>query len=306
MFKKYQHVEKFGNDEVLGIELGKAYIFPKLDGTNASLWQANEFNDYPYSEGVPFICGGSRNRQLTIDNDNAGFYKECLFDSRYEYWFNKYSHLRLYGEWLVPHTIKTYREDAWHKFYIFDVYNDKTDSYLTYEEYKPLLEEFDLDYIPPLAIIKNGTYESFVHQLSNNILFIKDGEGVGEGIVIKNYDFYNKFGKQVWAKIITSEFKEKHYKEMGCPESEKTMLEERISNDYVTTALVDKTYAKIHNEMDGWTSKYIPRLLETIYHDLITEELWSILKEYKNPTINFTTLKHFVVGRIKQIKQEVF
>ena len=293
-FRKYLHVEKWGNDEVLGIELGKAYVFPKLDGTNASLW---------FSKGMQ---GGSRNRELSVDNDNAGFYKECCFDSRYEEWFNKYPHLRLYGEWLVPHTIKTYREETWRKFYIFDVYNDKTEQYLTYEEYQPLLEEFNLDYIPPLAIIKNGTYEDFVHQLSNNIMFIKDGEGIGEGVVIKNYDFYNKFGNQIWAKIITSEFKEKHYKTMGCPESEKTMLEEQISNNYVTTALVDKTYSKIHNEMNGWTSKYIPRLLDTVYHDVITEEMWSILKEYKNPTINFTTLKHFVIGRIKQIKPEVF
>ena len=37
-FKKYQHVERFGNIEVEGIELGKCYIFPKIDGTNASIW----------------------------------------------------------------------------------------------------------------------------------------------------------------------------------------------------------------------------------------------------------------------------
>ena len=31
---------------------------------------------------------------------------------------------RFFGEWLVPHSLKTYREDAWRDFYIFDVMKD--------------------------------------------------------------------------------------------------------------------------------------------------------------------------------------
>lgn len=31
-FRKYMHLERFGNDEVQGIELGTCYIFSKLDG----------------------------------------------------------------------------------------------------------------------------------------------------------------------------------------------------------------------------------------------------------------------------------
>lgn len=34
-FKKYIHLEKYGTTETQGIELGTAYVFPKLDGTNA-------------------------------------------------------------------------------------------------------------------------------------------------------------------------------------------------------------------------------------------------------------------------------
>ena len=67
-FKKYQHLERFGNDEVEGIELGKLYIFPKLDGSNAQVWLDDEGN----------IKAGSRNRELTLEKDNAGFYKFVL------------------------------------------------------------------------------------------------------------------------------------------------------------------------------------------------------------------------------------
>lgn len=33
MFKKYMHIERFGNDEVEGIEFGNCYIFCKIDET---------------------------------------------------------------------------------------------------------------------------------------------------------------------------------------------------------------------------------------------------------------------------------
>jgi hypothetical protein len=300
MFKPYMHIEKFGNDDVRGIELGECYVFPKLDGTNASLW-ALEVN------GELLIRGGSRTRELSMASDNAGFFNRSRIDERYAAFFVAFPHLRLYGEWLVPHTLKTYREDAWGKFWVFDVYNDSSQEYVPYDGYKEFLDEYNIDYIPPLAKIKNGSYENFVHLLQGNNFYIKDGMGVGEGIVIKNYDFYNRYNKQVWAKVITSEFKEKHHKEMGCPETEKQLVEENIAEDYVTQALCTKTKAKIEIEYGGgWTSKYIPRLLETVFHDIVREDTWDIVKNNKNVTINFGTLRHFVYKKVKEQLPEVF
>jgi len=186
------------------------------------------------------------------------------------------------------------------------VYNDEAQGYLDYTTYQPLVEEVQLDYIPPLARVKNGSYDHFIHVLGNNNLFIQDGKGTGEGIVLKNYQYYNKFGNQTWAKIITSEFKEKHHKTMGCPETEKTMVEERIASEYVTQALVDKTHAKIVAD-GGWSSRSIPRLLETVYHDVVTEELWTILKKNKEyKIINFPVLKHFVFKQVKLSRPDLF
>ena len=37
-FHKYMHLERFGTDEVDGIEFGQTYVFPKLDGTNGQVW----------------------------------------------------------------------------------------------------------------------------------------------------------------------------------------------------------------------------------------------------------------------------
>ena len=82
------------------------------------------------------------------------------------------------------------------------------------------------------------------------------------------------------------------------------LVEEEIANDFCTQTLIDKTYAKI--AIDGWSSKHIPRLLETIYHDLVTEEIYTILKKMSFPTINFKTLRVFVINRIKTLKPELF
>ena len=66
-FERYQSLKRFGMTEVEGIELGEAYIFPKLDGTNSSIWWKQ------IDENHAQVCGGSRNRELTLENDNAGF-----------------------------------------------------------------------------------------------------------------------------------------------------------------------------------------------------------------------------------------
>ena len=122
---------------------------------------------------------------------------------------------------------------------------------------------------------------------------------VGEGIVIKNYDFYNKYGRQTWAKIVTSEYKEKHSKKTGAPKVEvKKMIEEEIAKEYVTKSLVEKVYAKIDND-SGFTNKKIPELLNTVYHDVIKEDCWDFVKKYKQPTINFKTLQHFIFREVK-------
>ena len=77
--------------------------------------------------------------------------------------------------------------------YVFDVLEeneDGEDRYLTYDDYKLLLDKYDIDYILPLCVIQNATYDSYINQLEKNVFLIQDGKGCGEGIVIKNYDFY--------------------------------------------------------------------------------------------------------------------
>lgn len=293
-FIKYQHLERYGNTEVEGIEVGTCYVFPKLDGTNGSVW---------WDDGVK---AGSRNRELALDNDNAGFMNAMVADKAINNVLYNNKGIILYGEWLVPHTLKTYNDDAWRKFYVFDVYDRYKERLLSYDEYSEGLVAAGINVIAPIAIIKNGSIDHFTECLSKAHYLVKDGEGSGEGVVIKNYDYKNKYGRQTWAKIVTNEFKAKHHIAMGAPVVGGEIVEEKIVAKYVTQALVDKVVAKITNEMDGWSSKYIPRLIHTVYYDLVTEETWNFVKEFKNPKVDFKVLSHYTTAKIKEIKPELF
>lgn len=297
MFLKYQHIERFGTTETNGIEFGVCYVFPKIDGTNSQLW---------WDDGLK---AGSRNRELSLDNDNAGFFNWAIQQENIINFFLDNPYLRLYGEWLVPHTLKTYREDAWRKFYVFDVSTlaGETESLLPYEAYKPLLERYGIEFIKPLCSIINPTYEDLVKKLDANTYLIQDGKGSGEGIVIKNYYYQNKYGRQTWAKIVKTEFKEKHVSTMGHPEMlGSKMIEEDFVNKYLTKSMVEKIKANIENENNGWSSKFIPRLLQTSFYDLIKEETWNFIKENKMPLVNFKTVQHFCTNKVKEYMPELF
>ena len=298
MFIKYPHLEKLGNIEVENIELGETYVFPKIDGTNASIWNV---------DGTLF--GGSRSRILTFESDNAGFLNTLLrteYGKPYRDFLYMYPNLRLYGEWLVPHTLTGYREDAWRKFYVFDVLDQDTGKFIPYEAYRPLVDDAGLDFIPSYKKVRNGDASMYLKEARDIRYLLKDEQEHGEGVVIKNYDYTNKFGRQTWAKLVLTEFKEKHVSAGNPPEVGSICNEEILVDVCITQALVDKEYNKIVAAEGHWQNKHIPRLLETCFYCMMTEELYSKLKEIKMGSVNFKALKQFAFQRVKNLKPELF
>lgn len=287
-FFKYQHLEKFGFTEVRGIEHGTCYIFPKIDGTNGQLW----YDGYD-------MKGGSRNRVLSLDNDNQGFLNWATTQNNIRSFFRNNPEVRLFGEWLVPHTLTTYQDSAWRKFYVFDVM--KGEEYIPYEEYKLILEKHGIDYIPALCKVENPGEELLYSFLEKNTYLIKDGGGFGEGIVIKNYEYKNGFGRQIWAKIIRNEFKAKHLSIDIQEVKAVQTVEQKIVDTFCTKSLIEKEHAKIVAE-SGWSSTYIPKLLNIVFYCLVKEECWNFLKEFDFPAVDFNRLKNL---SFKKVRQEI-
>lgn len=297
MFRKYQHIERLGTVETEGILDGYVHVFYKIDGTNGSVW----FNP---EKG---LRAGSRNRELSLENDNAGFCQWVQNHPTLPDFFKEYPDWYLYGEWLVPHSLKTYRESAWRDFYVFDIVQkhdeDSPTQHIPYDIYKPILEKYNINYIPPLASFKNPTEEHILKCLEKTGQFlVEDGKGNGEGLVVKNYDWRNKFGRQTWAKMISNEFKEKHHKEMGAPLVNGTILiEEKIVDEFLTKEFILKEKAKVELENSGWSSNLIPQVLGRVFYEFVREETWNFIKKNKNPKINFSLLNTLVIRKTKEV-----
>jgi RNA ligase len=294
-FIPYPHLERFGTDEVQGINLGECYIFPKIDGTNASVW----------SDGHGGVHCGSRTRVLSAEADNAGFYKWVQENAQLQAFTQDFPGYRLYGEWLVPHSLKTYRDDAWRQFYVFDILTPG--GWMVYEKLESLCKAYGVPFIPCVAKAYNPTYEQLLAQAEKNTYLLKDGSGAGEGVVLKRYDGWtNGFGRTTWAKLILNTFRDKHITEMGGSVIKNKMVEDEITAEFVTQHLVDKVVAKIRVEKGQFGARDIPQLLGTVFHDLVTEELWEALKKHKDPAVDFKTLRHFTIARVKSLLPELF
>ena len=318
-FLAYPHVEKHGHLEVDGIDIGRVHIFPKLDGTNASLWIDGE------------LQAGSRTRQLTDAVDNAGFRTwaiAAVASTGCHDFLRENPHYILYGEWLVPHSFKGYREEAWRRFWVFDVYNRVAESFVCWEDYRALLEPYEIDLIYPLAIVNNPNEKQLLGLLESNSFLCEDGAGPGEGIVLKQYGYRNRFGRVTWAKMVRNEFKERHKVAMGVDESDGGVtVEMKIAEKFVIEAFVAKERAKIEsalcNEMasDTWSvddareylcsqearKQLIPRLLQTCFYELVREHAWDMVKIAKRPpTVDFVKLNQHTILRVKAFAGDLF
>ena len=342
--RRYDHVERVGHDEVEAIDIGEVYVFPKLDGTNASVWFETPAAGAGHCavNGSYRLACGSRTRVLKETADNAGFWQWVQSDEvqpkLYEVARSGGMNWTIYGEWLVPHTIRTYRQEAWRKFYVFDVYDNAKEKYLHYTDWEPTVKAAGLDVIEPLCIISNPSPDQLQHEAEANTYLILDGAGAGEGIVIKNYAWENKYGRQPWAKIVRNEFKEENKRAFGTTEKGGAFqVEAAIAEEFVTQFLVEKVRSKIINELyaddvgnglESWPDdtpefeeefkkiykrieerhrgKLIPRLLGTVYYDLVNEELWIALKKHKFPVVDFKRLRSHAILQTKKYAADLF
>lgn len=124
--------------------------------------------------------------------------------------------------------------------------------------------------------------------------------------MIKQYGWKNRFGRTTFAKLITNTFKEKHIKEMGGSVVNAKLIEEEIADEFLTEHMVEKIIAKIRNDKGAFGARDIPQLLGMAFHDLVTEELWQAIKAHKNPRIDFKTLNHCTIARVKKLQPQLF
>ncbi len=266
VFEKYPKIMALHKEECDGILDGTCYIQEKVDGANASIW--NEDGEIHY---------GSRSRDLFKASDNFNGFgtwieqhagvKKLLID---------HPEYRLNGEWLVRHTIG-YNELAYRKFYLFDITIEEGETKITMpmDEMYRLAEEYDIPAVHLFAVLENPTLEQIIQHCGTSVLGSK-----GEGVVIKNLAFINKFGDKQFGKFVTQEFKEDNAVTFGGNNRTSDTYEETyFMNQMMTLARVQKIFHKAESQHGRLDMKNIPMIMGMCYHDLITEEGWVIAQE---------------------------
>lgn len=308
MFKAYDKVERIEKEECSGILEGNCYIFEKIDGANASIY-LNEETD-------KIICC-SRTRSLPPTESFRGFVPYIL--EREDNLKPFLKDFIFYGEWLVAHKVK-YAKEAYNKFYVFDIYDKKLRNFVHFNDSKYLYIESNLnnviEFIKPDAHIENPSIDQikpYLYVPSNY------GSDFREGIVIKNYDFINKYGRCTYGKVLNEKFKEVKYKKDAEPNLD---IEVKISEEYCTFARVDKICRKIKflqvdkdigidytiepREEDvlklsnRLSMKDIFQVINRTFYDIISEDMFDILKRFNHPVIDFKKLKECIFNDAKK------
>ena len=189
--RRYNKIHRYGSDENEGIlDEGRITVPEKIDGANTSVWKADN----------KFILGS---RNLVIEDGFNGFKIYVHNHEGIKNLLNKHSHFRLYGEWLVKHTI-SYNSLSYEHFYLFDIWDEEQEEFL---DPKTVIELADLWGIKRPKIFYEGPVIS-IDKIMEYVGKSDLGER-GEGVVIKNSTFVNKFGDTpAYAKIVTESFKE--------------------------------------------------------------------------------------------------
>ncbi|WP_237391838.1 RNA ligase family protein [Paenibacillus dendrobii] len=268
---KYMDIVRLGHKTTVGVlnEGDHIVIQEKLDGANASF--KREGND---------IIAFSRNTQLSSENNLRGFYEWTqTLDAT-----NLLEGVIYFGEWLVKHKLD-YGNNM-NQFYLFDIYNEYSQDYEKFSIVKFESVRLNLNLIP---VFYEGEYKSFEH-LESFIGKTELGVNEGEGIVVKNINYQDRYGKQLFVKLVSDSFREVQ-KQKAPKDPNYTSEEQAAVKSVLTKARVEKMIYKLvdENVLDERfgiedMGTILKQLGNRLYDDIVKEE-YEAIKNYEEKEV---------------------
>jgi len=278
--KKYTDIVRYGKSGTQDVIREEDYISitEKIDGANASFCLDNE-----HPLGVSCY---SRNQPLTEENRLRGYY-DWIINNIVPIKNKLKPTYRYIGEWLVSHKV-VYRQDAYYNFYLFSIWDEETERYVHDSIVK--LEAERLGLKTP-EYFYEGKYISFEHLMSfvgkSNLTLEPN---TGEGIVVKNVNYTDRLGKQVFVKLVSEKFAEVQKQKRPKNPNQDGAFVSAIQS-VLTKARVEKILYKLVDE----------QLIDENYS---VKDMGSILKLLGNRVIEDIHKEEFEV--IKDIEEDVF
>lgn len=290
-FKKYPKIHRLGKEETDGILIGEVHVEEKIDGANASIWLDKRGE----------ITCGSRNRELSEGFN--GLVEYVKSNEPIKKLLSDHPEIRLYGEWLVRHTIH-YTETSYQKFYLFDITvvkdGEENEEFLPKETVIKIADEYGIPRPEYHGKFINPTIDVLQQFVGKSSLGNR-----GEGVVLKNPTFRDAFGNQNYAKIVAPEFTEDNAVVFGGNNRHsETYWEMHVVNKYINAARVEKIMNKLQPLVDKRLDlEHTPRIANTVYHDVLTEEIWEIAKNVQS--LNFNHLKRLAIRKAVQVYKDI-
>lgn len=265
--KKYHSIVRYGHKSTQDVlnKGDKIIIQEKIDGANAS---------FSVVDGE--LKCWSRNKELSASNTLSGFYvwaKENLDVNQL------LEGVVYFGEWTAQH--KVVYEGYEKQFFLYDVYNLHLEEYVSFSMVRDESKRLGLQLVP---VFYDGEFESFEQLKSyvgrtelNGKLCGKDS---GEGIVVKNVTYRDRFGKQLFVKLVVDAFAE--IQQQKQPKDPKKVFspEELKVRECVTISRVEKQLFKMIEdgvlEQDYGIeemAKILKHVSPMVAEDIIKEEM---------------------------------
>lgn len=294
--KKYTKVVRYGKSETIDVlKQGDIIsITEKIDGANAS-FRIDNTNDLGIS------CY-SRNNPLDEHNTLGGFYNwvrdnitpiKQLLNPNYIY----------FGEWLIKHKV-IYKEECYNNFYLFSIYDIDKEEYI---DELLMRKEANRLRLKTVECFYYGEFRDYEHLKTfigkSNMTEVVN---TGEGIVVKNVNYKDRFGKQMFVKLVTDKFAEvQKQKKPKNPCDEVVILTKQV----VTKPRIEKILFKLTDE-NKLKQDYaiedmgtILKLLIPIVYEDVMEEESDMFVNYEEDKIR-KTISKVVPSITKEILKE--
>jgi hypothetical protein len=289
--KKYTDIIRLGHTSTEGVLKVGDYITisEKLDGSNASFILNSENK----------IDCFSRKIKLSENETLRGYYQWVKNNIKPELLNPKY---RYFGEFLVSHKIQ-YKPEYYNQFYLFNVYDEELEEYLSDEIMRSEAAKLGIKTVP---LFYEGEYISFDHLMS----FVGRSDMAvdrGEGIVVKNVQYKNKYGNQLFVKLVTQEFTEIQKQKAPKDPNKPLTVEQEFVNTCLTKARVEKELYKLVDEgileLNFGIEEMgiiLRNLGGRIYEDILKEE-----SEYVPQNYEVQLLRKAIGSKLPNIVKEI-
>lgn len=279
----YPKIYSLDKEETEGLLQYPVIIQEKIDWANLSIWK---------QDWVTYV--GSRT-QIVWDAERKEWFRWAVEYANFHKWIqeilNENPTYRLFGEWLVKHTV-SYPQEYYNKFYLFDILTE--DGWIWTKEVMELAKKYSIHHpeiffewqVTNLDLFKELAWKSALWDIT------------WEWIVIKRDDFVNKFGDRRHWKYVTKEFKEKN--NIVFWNSFPWDKEMKFVADNVTLPRLMKLINKREqNEWKNISKSDTSYIIGSMWHDIFTEELWNFVKKEHVHTLDFTRTQTLCQERTK-------